>query len=100
MTYRFGPRRLRKLIGATAGVDACRRSATFTIVMSIALMNIATQMSPRPQALVLNPSCARRDGANWMKWGASMAAYTPAPERCGGDCFRAEAIAACVGRDG
>ena len=51
-------------------------SATFTIVMSIALMNIATQMTPRPhQRLSSTPSCAGPDGAKWMKWGASMAAY-------------------------
>jgi hypothetical protein len=51
-------------------------SATFTIVMSIVLMNIATPMTPRPhQRLFSTPSCARPDGAKWMKWGASMAAY-------------------------
>ena len=43
-------------------------SATLTIVMSIALMNIATQMTPRPhQRRASIPSCAGRDGAKWMK---------------------------------
>jgi hypothetical protein len=43
-------------------------SATFTIVMSIALMNIATQMTPRPhQRLSSTPSCVGRGGAKWMK---------------------------------
>ena len=38
-------------------------SATLTIVISIALMNIATQMTPRPhQRRSPTPSCARRDG--------------------------------------
>jgi hypothetical protein len=50
-------------------------SATFTIVMSIALMNIATQMTPRPHQRLSSTPCARPDGAKWMKWGASMAAY-------------------------
>jgi hypothetical protein len=51
-------------------------SATFTIVMSIALMNIATQMTPRPhQRLSSTPSCAERGGKKWMKWETSMAAY-------------------------
>ena len=43
-------------------------SATFTIVMSIALMNIATQMTPRPhQRLSSSPSCVGCGGAKWMK---------------------------------
>ncbi len=43
-------------------------SATLTIVMSIALMNIATQMTPRPhQRRSWTPSCVGRDGAKWMK---------------------------------
>jgi hypothetical protein len=44
--------------------------------MSIALMNIATQMTPRPhQRLSSTPSCAGWVGAKWMKWGTSMVAY-------------------------
>ena len=51
-------------------------SATLTIVMSIALMNIAQQMTPRPNHR-LSPivSCAKGAGAKWMKCGTSMAAY-------------------------
>jgi hypothetical protein len=55
-------------------------NATFTIVMSIALMNIATQMTPKPhQRLSSTPSCAGCVGAKWMKWGTSMAAYPASP---------------------
>jgi hypothetical protein len=44
--------------------------------MSIALMNIATQMTPRPhQRLSSTPSWAESAGEKWMKWGTSMAAY-------------------------
>ena len=51
-------------------------SATFTIVMSIALMNIATQMTPRPHHR-LSSTASRAGGADakWMKCGTSMAAY-------------------------
>ena len=43
-------------------------SATFTIVMSIALMNIATQITPSPhQRLSSTPSGVGRGGATWMK---------------------------------
>ena len=51
-------------------------SATFTIVMSIALMNIATQMTPRPHhRLSSTASPAEGADAKWMKCGTSMAAY-------------------------
>jgi hypothetical protein len=50
--------------------------------MSIALMNIATQMTPRPrQRLSSTPSCAGNLGKKWMKWGASMAAYPASARR-------------------
>ena len=43
-------------------------SATLTIVMSIVLMNTATQMTPSPhQRRSSAPSCAGCDGAEWMK---------------------------------
>jgi len=50
--------------------------ATFTIVMSIALMNIATQMTPRPHHR-LSSTASRAGGADakWMKCGTSIAAY-------------------------
>jgi hypothetical protein len=65
-------------------------SATFTIVMSIALMNIATQMTPRPHHR-WSSTATRAGGTDekWMKCGTSMAAY-PAVARS-----RAEATA-CV----
>src|SRR5918994_697592 len=51
-------------------------SATLTIVMSIALMNIATQMTPRPHhPLASTASAAEGAGAKWMKCGTSIAAY-------------------------
>ena len=51
-------------------------SATLTIVMSIALMNIATQMTPRPHhRLTSTASAAEGAGAKWMKCGTSIAAY-------------------------
>src|SRR5215217_4258846 len=51
-------------------------SATFTIVMSITLMNIATQMTPRPhQRLSSTAPRAGSADAKWMKCGTSIAAY-------------------------
>ena len=51
-------------------------SATFTIVMSIALMNIATQMTPRPHhRLSTTAPRAGSADAKWMKCGTSMVAY-------------------------
>src|SRR5918994_1249807 len=45
-------------------------SATLTIVMSIALMNIATQMTPSPHhRLTATASSAEGAGAKWMKCG-------------------------------
>ena len=61
-------------------------SATLTIVMSIALMNIAQQMTPSPSHRLSSPmvSCAAGAGAKWMKCGTSMAglllASRPAPQ--------------------
>jgi hypothetical protein len=52
-------------------------SATLTIVMSIALMKIATQMTPRPHhRLSSTASAAEGAGAKWMKCGTSIAAYS------------------------
>ena len=42
-------------------------SATLTLVISFALMNIATQMTPSPTSAGPRPSCAGCDGAKWMK---------------------------------
>jgi hypothetical protein len=44
--------------------------------MSITLMNIATQMTPRPHHR-LSSTASRAEGADakWMKCGTSMAAY-------------------------
>ena len=48
-------------------------SATFTIVMSIALMKIATQMTPRHhQRLSSTASPGEGADAKWMKCGNSM----------------------------
>jgi hypothetical protein len=41
--------------------------------MSIALMKIATQMTPRPRQRVSSSTSAERAGKKWMKWGTSMA---------------------------
>jgi hypothetical protein len=44
--------------------------------MSIVLMKIATQMTPRPRHRFSSPaSCAEGRGAKWMKCATSMAAY-------------------------
>jgi hypothetical protein len=51
-------------------------SATLTIVMSIVLMNSATQRTPRPHhRLSSTASPAEGADAKWMKCGTSMAAY-------------------------
>ena len=42
-------------------------SATLTIVMSIALMNMATQMTHRPRQRRSSTSSVGRDRARWMK---------------------------------
>ena len=54
-------------------------SATFTIVMSIALTNIATQMTPRPSQRVSSApsSVAAAAGEGRMKWRTSMAGGYP-----------------------
>ena len=46
--------------------------ATFTIVMSIALMNIATQMTPRPLQRLAPTRSRAEEAEKWVKCGSSM----------------------------